>query len=58
MIGLLLLNDLTTASLRVALDAAASQVSLFQRINHLHFDVAYTSMTMSTTEREPLKPAA
>ena len=40
MIGLLLRNDMITASLRAVLDAAASQVSLFQRINRLHFDVA------------------
>ena len=39
MIGLLLLNDLIRASLRAALDAAASQVSLFSRIDRLHFDV-------------------
>ena len=40
MIGLLLHNDLITASLRAALDAAASQVSRFPRIDRLHFDVA------------------
>ena len=39
MIGLLLHNDLITASLRAALDAAASQVSRFPRIDRLHFDV-------------------
>ena len=39
MIGLLLHNDLITASLRAALDAAAFQVSRFPRIDRLHFDV-------------------
>ena len=39
MIGLLLHNDLIMASLRAALDATASQVSLFPRIDRLHFDV-------------------
>ena len=38
MIGLLL-NDLITASLCAVLDYAASQVSLFQRIDRLHFNV-------------------
>ena len=39
MIGILLFNDLITASLRAALDAVASQVSCFPRIDRLHFDV-------------------
>ena len=39
MIGLLLLNDFITASLRAALEAAASQVSHFQRIDRLRLDV-------------------
>ena len=39
MIGLLLHNDFIMASLRAALDAAASQVSRFPRIDRLHFDV-------------------
>ena len=39
MIGLLLHNDLITASLCAALDAAASLVSRFPRIDRLHFDV-------------------
>ena len=40
MIGLLLHNDLITASLHAALDAAASQGSRVPRIDCLHFDVA------------------
>ena len=39
MMGLLLHNDLITASLRAAVDAAASQVSRVPRIDRLHFDV-------------------
>ena len=40
MIGLLLHNDLITASLRAALDDAASQVSRFQE------SIAYTLMSL------------
>ena len=40
MIGLLLHNDLITASLRAALDAVASQVSRFQE------SIAYTLMSL------------
>ena len=41
MIGLMH-NDFITVSLRAALDAAASQVSRFPRIDRLHFDVVWS----------------